>query len=57
MKADVLSLRVVHDGWSKFGLAKVRLADGSEAERGIEDHGNAVGVLPCNPERRVATRV
>lgn len=57
MKAEILSLRIIHDGWTKFGLAKVRLADGTEAEREIEDHGNSVGVLPYDPERRVATLV
>ncbi len=57
MKAEILSLRIIHDGWTKFGLAKVRLADGTEVEREIEDHGNSVGVLPYDPERRVATLV
>jgi nudix-type nucleoside diphosphatase (YffH/AdpP family) len=57
MKAEILSLRFIHEGWSKFGLAKVRLADGSEVEREIEDHGNSVGVLPYDPDRRVATLV
>lgn len=57
MKAEILSLRFVHEGWSKFGLATVRLADGTEAEREIEDHGNSVGVLPYDPVRGVATLV
>ncbi|KAB1069216.1 NUDIX domain-containing protein [Methylobacterium planeticum] len=57
MNAKILSVRFIHEGWAKFGLAKVRLADGTEAEREIEDHGNAVGVLPYDPERRVATLV
>lgn len=57
MKAEILSFRLIHDGWTKFGVAKVRLADGSQAEREIEDHGNSVGVLPYDPERRVATLV
>ena len=57
MKAEILSLRFIHEGWSKFGLATVRLADGSEAEREIEDHGNSVGVLPYDPVRRVAALV
>ncbi|MER2264253.1 NUDIX hydrolase [Methylobacterium oxalidis] len=57
MKAEILSLRFIHEGWSKFGVAKVRLADGSEAEREIEDHGNSVGVLPYDPARRVAALV
>lgn len=57
MKAEILSLRFIHEGWSKFGVAQVRLADGSEVEREIEDHGNSVGVLPYDPIRRVATLV
>lgn len=57
MTAEILSLRVVHEGWSKFGLARVRLADGTEAEREIEDHGDSVGVLPYDPVRGVATLV
>lgn len=57
MKAEILSLRVIHEGWSTFRLARVRLSDGSEAERAIEDHGNSVSVLPYDPQRRVATLV
>ena len=57
MKAEILSLRTLHEGWTRFSLARVRLADGSEAEREIEDHGNSVGVLPYDPARRVATLV
>ena len=57
MKAEILGIRWLHEGWSKFDLAKVRLADGGEAEREIEDHGNSVGVLPYDPERRVAALV
>lgn len=57
MKAEILDLRVVHEGWSRFGVARVRLADGSEVEREIEDHGDSVGVLPYDRERRVATLV
>lgn len=57
MKAEILGIRFLHEGWSKFGLAKVRLADGTEVEREIEDHGNSVGVLPYDPERRVAALV
>lgn len=57
MKAEILNLRTVHEGWSRFSIATVRLADGTVVERQIEDHGNAVGVLPYDPERRVATLV
>lgn len=57
MKADILTIRFVHEGWSRFGIAQVRLADGAVVERVIEDHGNAVGILPYDPERKVATLV
>lgn len=57
MKAEILSIRYVHEGWSRFGLAQVRLADGAVVEREIEDHGNSVGILPYDPERKVATLV
>ena len=57
MRAEILAFRVLHEGWTRFGLARVRLADGSEAERVVEDHGDSVGVLPYDPGRRVATLV
>jgi nudix-type nucleoside diphosphatase (YffH/AdpP family) len=57
MRAEILAIRFLHEGWSRFGLARVRLADGAEVEREIEDHGNSVGVLPYDPDRRVATLV
>lgn len=57
MKAEILNVRTVHEGWSRFAIATVRLADGAVVEREIEDHGNSVGVLPYDPERRVATLV
>lgn len=57
MKAEILTVRTVHEGWSRFSIATVRLADGTVVERAIEDHGDSVGVLPYDPERRVATLV
>lgn len=54
---EILRTRVVHDGWARFLLATVRLDDGSEAEREIEDHGQGVGVLPYDPERRTVLLV
>ena len=57
MNAEILTIRFVHEGWSRFGIAQVRLADGTVVEREFEDHGNSVGVLPYDPERRVATLV
>ncbi len=57
MKAEILDVRFVHEGWNRFGIATVRLADGAVVERAIEDHGDSVGVLPYDPGRRVATLV
>ena len=57
MKAEILDIRYIHEGWGKFGLAKVRLADGTIVEREIEDHGASVGVLPYDPQRQVVTLV
>lgn len=53
----ILRTRTVHEGWSRFLVATVRLEDGSEAEREIEDHGDAVAVLPYDPIRRTALLV
>jgi nudix-type nucleoside diphosphatase (YffH/AdpP family) len=43
-----------HEGWSKFYVARVRTPDGQDISREMEDHGEAVAVLPYDPERRVA---
>ncbi len=43
--------------WSRHLIATVRLADGQTFKREIEDHGDAVGVLAYDPERRVAMLV
>jgi nudix-type nucleoside diphosphatase (YffH/AdpP family) len=53
----VLRLRAVYEGWARMLVATVRLPDGSEATREIEDHGEAVAVLPYDPARRVALLV
>ena len=55
--ASVLRIRTVYEGWARYRIATVRLADGQEVEREIEDHGPAVCVLPYDPERRVALLV
>ncbi|MEH3144657.1 MAG: NUDIX hydrolase [Methylobacterium frigidaeris] len=57
MTAEILGLRYLHEGWTRFGLARVRLADGTEVEREVEDHGDSVGVLPYDRARRVAMLV
>ncbi len=53
----ILRTRRIHEGWSRYLVATVRLEDGAEVEREIEDHGQAVAVLPYDAERRTALLV
>ncbi len=55
--AVLLNSRVIHEGWGRFLIARLRLPDGTEIEREIEDHGSAVAVLPYDPDRRIAMLV
>ena len=53
MTVKVEKVVEVYKGWST--LSKVTLSDGdTRFEREVEDHGQAVGVLPYDAERRVA---
>lgn len=54
---QILNTHTVHAGWARFLLATIRLADGHTIEREIEDHGEAVCVLPYNPARKTAILV
>ena len=55
--ADIVATEIKHRGWTTFLVATIRLADGSTIDRVIEDHGNAVCVLPYDPGRRMAILV
>lgn len=57
MTARVLEIETIHDGWTKFRIAKIKLADGQVIAREVEDHGRAVAVLPYDPSRRVVMLV
>jgi nudix-type nucleoside diphosphatase (YffH/AdpP family) len=57
MTARIGDVRQIYAGWSTFSVAEVEFADRSRIRREIENHGNAVAVLPYDPERRVATLV
>src|SRR4051812_22851459 len=57
MSAEIVSTDVKYRGWSTFLLAMVRLPDGNTITRVIEDHGNAICVLPYDPVRRTAILV
>lgn len=53
MTVEVEGSEQVYKGWST--LSRVTLTDGATRfHREVEDHGQAVGVLPYDPERRVA---
>lgn len=54
MSATVLGVTWRYQGWCRFGIAKLRLPDGTELDREIEDHGRAVCVLPYDAETRTA---
>ena len=53
----LLATHTAYAGWARILIASVRLADGHTVEREIEDHGEAVSVLPYNPARRTAILV
>jgi len=53
----ILQTRTIYDRWAKFLIATVRSPDGQAVEREIEDHGEAVCVLPYNVERKTAILV
>lgn len=57
MAIEITGVRPVHEGWSRFMIATVRLANGKLVEREVEDHGRAVGVLPYDAERGTALLV
>jgi nudix-type nucleoside diphosphatase (YffH/AdpP family) len=60
MAADgpaLLQVRTIHQGFSTFAVARVRLGDGTVVAREIEDHGDAVAVLAYDPGRRSALLV
>lgn len=55
--AAIAALDLRHERWARMFVATVRLPNGATTLRDIEDHGQAVAVLPYDPERRVALLV
>ncbi|MHB8283535.1 MAG: NUDIX domain-containing protein [Caulobacteraceae bacterium] len=55
--AKILNVSTLHDGWSQFLIAEVRVADGAVVTRQIEDHGDAVGVLPYDADAKTVVLV
>jgi nudix-type nucleoside diphosphatase (YffH/AdpP family) len=57
MPPEILSTRSLYDGWTTLRLVELRLDSGDVIKREVEDHGNAVAVLPFDPVRRTALLV
>ena len=51
---QLMATKTVYEGWGRFLLLTVRLANGAVVQRQLEDHGSAAAVLPYDPVRRVA---
>ncbi|NEU14804.1 NUDIX hydrolase [Methylobacterium sp. BTF04] len=56
-KPTVIARQTAYAGYLTVETVRVRLQDGSEADREVESHGDAVSVLPFDPERRTALTV
>ena len=54
MTVEILDSERMCSGYLRVDRLRVRLPDGTEAERWMEDHGEAVSVLPYDAERGVA---
>ena len=54
---ELVTTRIVHEGWATFSVVSIRLSNGDVIRREVEDHGSAVAVLPYDPVRRVAMLV
>ena len=57
MNARIVDETIVYRGWMSVIRATFAMPDGEQVERHFEDHGEAVGVLPYDPERRTAILV
>ena len=56
-KVEIVETREAYAGWTKLLVATIRLPDGRTIAREIEDHGEAVCVLPYHPIRKTAVMV
>lgn len=57
MAFEITDVERLYDGWARFVVATVRLPNGQLARREIEDHGNAIAVLPYDVARRTVMLV
>jgi nudix-type nucleoside diphosphatase (YffH/AdpP family) len=52
MTNRIEDVRTVHEGWLSLRMARLRLDDGSIAEREVVDHPSGAAVLPYHARRR-----
>lgn len=57
MTIEIAERRTIYKGWTQLIVATICLPDGRRVNREIEDHGNAVCVLPYDPQRKTAILV
>ena len=57
MSPTILEDHTLYAGWNRLLMVKARTARGSVLSRSVEDHGNAVAVMPFDPARKVALLV
>jgi nudix-type nucleoside diphosphatase (YffH/AdpP family) len=57
MSVEIVHTETVHEGWTKLSVVQVRLPSGKVLRREVEDHGQAVVVLPYDPVRKLALLV
>ena len=54
---DIVERHKVWDGYLKLWRVRISFADGGEAWREVEHHGDSVSILPYDPTRRLALTV
>lgn len=54
---EMLSCETIYHRFAKFVVASFRRADGAIVRREVEDHGEAVAVLPYDAQRKTALLV
>ncbi len=57
MTVKIRDSSLAYQGWLKIRLVRLAGDDGGVFEREVEDHGAGVGVLPYDPDRRLALLV
>ena len=57
MTVELVAIDTVYRGWVTLSVARFRLSNGAIVKREIENHGNAIAVLPFDESRGVAMLV